>query len=530
MSFDRKTGVVVAFLLALVAPAEAQWTSAVSLDAAGDLTPEWTGTPSISGDGRFVMFYSLGPIVASDTNGVRDLYLHDRVTRQTELLSVSIAGVPGNGASWEGAISDDGRFVVFESDATNFVPGDTNGARDIYLRDRKYSTTVRVSVGDGGWQANGASSEPAISADGRYVTFSSYATNLVIGDSNAVGDVFVRDVWLGKTERVSVRSGGNQALGGDSELSSVSADGRYVAFTSRATNLAARDTNGTPDVFLRDRVLGTTLILSRGPSGAAGNSLSNFPSVNAQGTAVAYCTLSTDIFPNDANPGWDVVVFNVLTGQNILASKNSDGVQSNGNSLMIGTRQNISGDGRLVTFSSRGTNMLPHDGNGTGEDIFVHDRFSGVTQQMSVHSTGQTSNGGNANTAISADGRHVAFMTWATNLVPGDTNGTTDIVVRSPWLTLSAEETSVVAGQTLKLTTWRGAPAGEMVFGICSIQGFQYLLPIVTWKFSPLGDVEFKTTVPALPLLQGLDIGFRSGGLTPAGTIDVTQDVVISFE
>jgi Tol biopolymer transport system component len=387
-----------------------------------------------------------------------------------------------------------------------------------------------VSVGDGGWQANGASSEPSISADGRYVTFSSYASNLVANDTIAVGDVFVRDMQLGKTERVSVRSGGNQALGGDSELSSVSADGRYIAFASRATNLAARDANGMYDVFLRDRTLDTTTLLSRTLAGTAGNNLSNYPSISANGTAVAYETLSTDVFPRDANVGFDVVVFNVLTGQNILASKNSEGVQSNGNSQLIGTRQNVSADGRLVAFSSKGTNMLPHDQNGPGEDIFVHDRFSGVTKQVSVHSTGQSSNGGNSNTAISADGRHVAFMSWASNLVPGDTNGTTDIIVRSPWLTLSPEETSVVPGQTLRLTTWRGSPNGTMVFGISSIEGYPYLLPIVTWKFNPLGNVEFKTIVPVIPLLQGLDVGFRSGGLTPAGTIDVTQEVVVSFE
>src|SRR5437016_8015596 len=202
-------------------------------------------------------------LVAADTNGVSDVFVHDRQTGATERVSVASGGAEGNGSSgligfaFPPALSADGRFIAFVSFATNLVAGDTNGATDVFVHDRQTGTTERVSVASGGTQSNAASLGSALSADGRFVAFQSDATNLVAGDTNGATDVFVRDRQTGMTERVSVASDGTQA-NNVSSYPALSADGRFVAFESDATNLVAGDTNGATDVFVHDRQTGAT--------------------------------------------------------------------------------------------------------------------------------------------------------------------------------------------------------------------------------------------------------------------------------
>src|SRR6266550_2391417 len=167
-------------------------------------------------------------------------------------VSVSTGGVQGNGRSFAPAISADGRFVAFSSAASSLVAGDTNGVDDVFVRDRQAGTTTRVSLAPGGAEANGGSYSPSISADGRYVAFLSDATNLVAGDTNSVRDVFVFDRQTGTTTRASVSSAGVQA-DVDSVTPVLSGNGRFVAFDSGADNLAFGDTNDTFDVFVKDR-------------------------------------------------------------------------------------------------------------------------------------------------------------------------------------------------------------------------------------------------------------------------------------
>ncbi len=193
------------------------------------------------------------------------------------------------------SISADGRFVVFQSDATNLVAGDTNGASDVFVHDRQTGTTTRVSVDSAGHEATGlypASGDPAISADGRFVAFDSNATNLVAGDTNSAYDIFVHDRQTGTTTRVSVDSAGNQANGYDPSLS---ADGRFVAFTSGASNLVAGDTNGASDVFVHDRQTGTTTRVSVDSAGWQAYSFSHLPSISADGRFVAFASNATNL-------------------------------------------------------------------------------------------------------------------------------------------------------------------------------------------------------------------------------------------
>jgi Tol biopolymer transport system component len=326
-------------------------------------------TTAISADGRYVAFQSLASnLVAGDTNGVQDVFVHDRVTGDTTRVSVDSSGTQATGVSWSSAISADGRYVAFYSPASNLVAGDTNGMSDVFVHDRVTGDTTRVSVASSGTQADDYSGSPAISADGRYVAFASSASNLVAGGDTALlsQDIFIHDRVSGATTRVSVGTGGTQA-NNISQAPKISADGRYVAFYSAASNLVAGDTNARTDVFVRDRVTGVTTRVSVATSGA----------------------------------------------------------QANGSSYVCG----ISGDGRYVAFYSAASNLVAGDTNGT-YDVFVRDRVTGATTRVSVAPSGAQSNGSSSVPAISGDGRYVVFESAASNLVAGDTNAKTDVFVR----------------------------------------------------------------------------------------------------
>ena len=206
--------------------------------------------PAISADGRFVAFNSFASnLVPGDTNGATDIFVRDRELGTTRRVGVGLGGVQANEASTAAAVSANGRFVAFDSFASNLVPGDDNFARDVFVYDRRAGTTRRVSVGSAG--SNGESFFPAISADGRFVAFVSSATDLVPGDTNNEDDIFVRDLELGATRRVSVGPGGTQG-NGPSSGPALSADGRFVAFEIAANTLVPGDTNGATDIFVRD--------------------------------------------------------------------------------------------------------------------------------------------------------------------------------------------------------------------------------------------------------------------------------------
>jgi Tol biopolymer transport system component len=265
--------------------------------------------PAISADGRFVAFRSgASNLVAGDTRFTDDVFVRDRVAQLTRRISVGPGGQQANGDSWGPAISAHGRFVAFVSNASNLVAGDTNDTRDVFVRDRVAQLTRRISVGPGGQQANGESLDPAISADGRFVAFDSFATNLVAGDTNNAYDVFVRDRVAQLTRRISVGPGGQQA-NDHSFTPAISAHGRFVGFVSLASNLVAGDTNQWDDVFVRDRVAQLTRRVSVGPGGQQANSYSfGKPAISAHGRFVAFFSNATNLVPGDTNNAFDVFV------------------------------------------------------------------------------------------------------------------------------------------------------------------------------------------------------------------------------
>ena len=343
----------------------------------------------------------------------------------TERVSVSSSGDQGDLASataYDRCFSADGRYVAFESSSSNLVPGDTNGTRDVFVHDRVTGGTERVSVSSSGGQGNDWSDSPSISADGRYVAFYSRASNLVAGDTNAVADIFVHDRVTGGTERVSVSSTGEQ---GDGAWPSISADGRYVAFYSSASNLVPGDTNGAFDVFVHDRVTGETIRVSVSSSGVEGNSMSGLPTISADGRYVAFHSIASNLVPGDTNSGFDVFVHDLVTGETERVSVSSAGEESNDGSV-YSYGLAISSDGRYVAFPSNASNLVPGDTNGK-IDVFVHDRVTGATERVVVSSSGEQGNDHSAFASISADGRYVAFQSEATNLTTGETNGKTAV-------------------------------------------------------------------------------------------------------
>ncbi len=281
-------------------------TTRVSVSSGGTQGNDSSYSPAISADGRIVAFQSFATnLVPGDTNGVQDVFVHERPTATTTRVSVSTAGAQANWASSGPALSADGTRVVFGSQANTLVANDTNGVKDVFLRDRVSATTSRLSVGLAGAESNGGSDRPAISADGRVVSFRSSATNLVTGDSNGQADIFVRDLPNGSTSLVSgpITPANNQ-----SNASSLSADGRYVVFDSQATNLIGSDTNDRSDVFRVDRLTGTLERLSSTGGGPAGNGYSAVPVVSADGRVVAFTSGASDLVTGDTNGREDVFV------------------------------------------------------------------------------------------------------------------------------------------------------------------------------------------------------------------------------
>ncbi len=411
-------------VLLLGSVAWGQVTQRVSVDSVGRQSNGHSWQAWISGNGRYVVFESQASnLVPGDTNGATDIFVRDLSTGQTSRVSVASDGTQGNDHSTRPAISHDGRWVVFQSAADNLVPGDTNGAIDVFVHDRLTGQTRRVSVDSQGQQANDKSIQAHISPDGSHVVFHSFASNLVAGDTNGQWDVFVYDLNTGIITLDSVRDDGVQ--GNDwSEHATLSGDGRFVAYHSAADNLVPGDANGVEDVFLFDRASRTMKRISEGPNGEEANERSAFPIVSPDGRYVAFESDASNLVLNDTNNARDIFLYDRVNDSISLVSLTSDGSQANGNCFV----SSVSTDARYVAFFSQADNLVPGDTNGQ-VDVFVRDMWLGITRRVSVGAGGQQANGACYNPTISANGRQVAYQSGATNLVSGDTNMAIDVFV-----------------------------------------------------------------------------------------------------
>ena len=287
-------------------------TERVSLTSTGAQATDRSDSPVLSPDGRFVIFESDAALVPADVNGQKDVYRLDRQSGALDLVSVTQAGVQGDGWSYHGDISDDGRYACFTSGSTNLVPGDTNGHVDMFWKDLQTGELRRVTVSSTGVQANNTSDWPYLSGDGQTVVFSSSASNLVTGDSNGDYDLFAHDLATATTERVSVSSAGAQ--GNDSTRSpvTVSPTGRFVIFASTASNLVANDGNMVQDIFLRDRAAQTTDRVNLNQFGQEANDWSFVPAMSANARFITYTSDATDIVPNDVNGERDIFAADLM--------------------------------------------------------------------------------------------------------------------------------------------------------------------------------------------------------------------------
>lgn len=376
----------------------------------------------ISGNGRYVVFDTTAQLVPADTDARKDVYLRDLLTDRVERISVTPDGSAPKEGSSAGAITPDGRYVAFWSWASNLVPGDTNGKADTFVRDRKTGTTERVSVSSTEQQATGASPTDQdatmdLSTDGRYVAFSSTAPNLG-ADADLVSDIFVRDRTAGTTTLVSV-SDAEASSDADAFHPSMSADGRYVAFQSTATNLVASDTNDSADAFVRDRQNGTTARVSvhdnEGQSPAGGYQ----PWIDDAGAKVVF-TSTSKLNAIDPNSTSDVYVRDRNAATTTVASVGTDGWAAGQSD-----DPRISGDGVTVAFRSSSPTALA--GANGWEHIYT--RWKTTTTRVSVSTAGTVVSGTSSHPSLSTDGSVVAFDSKSNALVTDDT-GLRDVFFR----------------------------------------------------------------------------------------------------
>ena len=409
--------------------------------------------PSISGDGRYVAFESLADnLVAEDNNNTSDIFVRDLINGKTQRVSVNSEGIEGNFYSKNPSISDDGRYLVFESLSNNLVADDNNWSTDIFVRDLIDNTIQRVSVNSEGIEGNGNSENPTISPDGRYVTFLSIASNLVADDSNFAKDVFVRDLVAGTTERVNLSENGSETSG-FTDNPSISNGGRYIAFQSFAKDFIADDTDFSIDIFVRDRGDAFSIPNEEDNNPPEDNDPpedneppedNNPPEDNdpilpnikitslEQNSDRNEITINYNAFDTDSEAKIQLFYDNNNQGANgILIADNL--IETDGAGNFVWNTEGIpSGDYYVYAkiFDENNSPVLNYSEQSIQitEVEVAEDRST--TELVSIANNGVKGNNNSYDAVISADGRYVVFESNADNLVPDDTNSVTDIFVR----------------------------------------------------------------------------------------------------
>lgn len=464
--------------------ASAGLTDRIDLTANGLDPDDLSSRGDVSADGRIVVFQSSATnLVTGDNNNRSDIFAFDRISRTLRRVSVATGGSQANLGSNAPVVSANGRFVAFQSSANNLVGGDSNTAVDIFVHDRRTGETTRVSVASDGSAGNSQNTAPSISADGRYVAFESLADNLVSGDTNGMSDVFVHDRQGGQTTRVSRTSSaveGNAA----SLRGRISANGRYVVFESEATNLTAGDSNSSVDVFLHDRQIGSTTLVSVAMDGGAASSHSQAASVSNSGSRVAFQSLANNLVADDTNGNMDVFVRDIPSGVTTLVSRATGGTQSNEYSYF----PDISADGQMIGFFSVASNLVEDDTN-SASDAFVHDLRTQVTERVSQTATGNEANGGSQAATLSDNGRFVAFESTASNLVGDDVNGIQDIFIYDRWPHDELTPTGVSVGDRAGSSVAIDGPHAAVGIPHDDHSGFENVGSVAIFRRHPISGI-----------------------------------------
>ena len=390
---------------ALTGPAGISRVSVSSAGAAADFLSPTFSPAAVSADGRYIAFDSFA---SNLTGNAPDggLFVRDTVGGTTTTASNRLDGTVDDVAD-SPSISGDGRYVAFVTDGTGLVTGGNSNFYQVYLRDRTTGVTRRVSTKPNGNQGTEDSSAPAVSNDGRFVAYESDSPGLVTGDTNEWTDVFVYDRVAATNRRVSLTDADAQAeTGGDSP--SISGDGRFVAFTS-FERLSAADVDDFQDVYVRDQILMTTTLASVTSSGGSPNAAASFPVISANGQHVAFTSSATNMDGIADDNGFDDVFVRSLGGSTTQrVSRNAAGGLAHG----IAGRPTISGDGRFVAYESSAADAVTDDTNGVG-DAFVFDRNTSTTSRVSTDQLGQQLPQGGALPVITTNGTFVTFATDA---------------------------------------------------------------------------------------------------------------------
>jgi Tol biopolymer transport system component len=481
-------GATAAALLALCAftavPGRAATLVRTSIVAPPGIDPNGpSGEPSLGGNGRFVAFASfasnLGPFVGNQR--LSHIYLYDFSTGKATLISQGMNGAIANASSVTPSVSADGSVVAFASQATNLVAGTPHHRSEIYAK--VGSGPVRViSVGFGGGEPDADSTQPAVSANGRYVAFTSDADDLVPADSNSSSDIFVADLVKGTITRVSVTSRGTQA-NGPSYNPSISADGHLVSFTSDATNLVSGDRNHASDVFVHNLATGKTTRVSVSSSGREQNAavplpFTEFSDLSADGHYVVFDSNATNLNKYASAGHTNVYRHSLVSGHTWLVSENSLLKPGDNDSFAPAT----SGDGEVTVFESFADNLatpwVP------SENIFAQDFASGTALTLDVAPDGSPRSPELdaqllQQPAVSADGATVAFVSGANNLVSGVNNGTDNLYVRviTPPTTTVVQAPPAVTSDRRPTVEFGGSDALATI-GLCQLDRRRLACPI----------------------------------------------------
>ncbi len=483
--------------------------------------------PSISADSRFIAFSSKADnLVPGDTNGIEDIFVFDRNSNVIERVSMANDGSQESNFSFQPSISADGRFVAFGSYAENFVPGDTNDTSDIFVYDRQQHSIQCVTLGINGAIGNSDSFYPSISADGRYVVYSSSASNLVTGDTNGKGDTFIFDTVRKTTERVTGQSGAESTGGG---IASISSNGQFIAFSSFEDNLSPLDMNGSLDEYVYDRIsrqferISFTATSTQSFVNESGNQ-----TISADGRYVSF-DASTSLVPEDINGKSDVYVYDRTNHSLELISKGLGGQMANGESSV----PSISPGGRFVAFTSTSSNLVLNDSNNT-KDIFIFDRTLRTLERVNdanngIYSSNADSLFENLQVSLSDDGRFGVFASVGDkldiNLLDRNSQQIRPAPFDQGFSTIRGTELTLV-GETLTRFSVSGSVdlVDTIISGTNADLGSQVSFKNVLQDSSPgvsfLGKLDRIGTAPPVHLLLRGNPAIDQGSILFSGSRD----------
>jgi hypothetical protein len=500
---------------------------------------------SMSANGRYVAFTSeASNLTPDDTNFQQDVFVHLRDLRNGLTLLVSIneaRTASANGRSSRPYISADDRYIAFDSNATDLISGDTNGLFDVFIRDMQTQQTTRVSLNGlgGAGQSNGDSYTAAMSADGRFVAFVSNATNIVSAQTGGFFQLYVHDMQTGETKLASINGAGTGGSGDDITAGTLSADGRFVLFESASNDLVAGTNALGPNIYVRDLQTNATKLVNVSMAGKLSDyGYSTHPRISADGRYVVFESTASDLVADDSNVAADIFIRDLQTETTRLVSVNAAGTDS---SNLISFGADISADGRYVTFISSSTDLTSLTDNNRAFDVFVRDMQTNTTKLVSVNGAG-TSAGNAASPSdgvrlprISADGHFVLFISSASDLAPNDTNGHADIFLRDTQAdstrllsmnyagTASANADS--GGLTPQISADGQAVAYESFASDIVWRDTNFNRDIFSWIASePPASIQFSSTNIIPPLAEG-----ETAKLTVTRTVNTNTTVTVDY-